>query len=95
LGFAAKFLPDASTALAEISLDPKGWDVLLTDYDMPGMLGTELTVAVCRIAPHIWIVLWSGTNRFDRVECARYAIDVMLEKPVSADDLQAALTPRR
>jgi CheY-like chemotaxis protein len=40
--------------------DGSGFDLLITDYSMPGMTGADLTVAVRHVVPKLPILIASG-----------------------------------
>ena len=80
---------DPCDILEAIKEDPDGWDLLITDFDMPNLSGPEFASAVKGIRPNLPMVLitalpdWRGrTSR----NSGRDFIAV-LGKPVSADEL--------
>ena len=76
---------DVIEALRE---NPSGWDVLITDFDMPEMTGAELAFAVREHAPRIPVVLVTalGVGAGRDVEI----FDAVLSKPVEKDALVRA-----
>ncbi len=94
LGWEVTSLADPRMALETLTADPT-FDVLLTDQEMPELLGTELAAAARKVAPELWIVLCSGTLRLPDAELARHGIDAMVTKPVSQASLATALAVRR
>ncbi|MDO8882476.1 PAS domain S-box protein, partial [Pseudotabrizicola sp.] len=48
---------DPADILAAVAGDPTAWDLVITDFDMPGMTGAELSDAVHLVAPHMPVVL--------------------------------------
>jgi two-component system cell cycle sensor histidine kinase/response regulator CckA len=50
----------ASEALDAVRADPTGFDVVVTDYSMPGMSGLQLAQALARINANLPVVLVSG-----------------------------------
>jgi DNA-binding NtrC family response regulator len=50
----------ASEALDAVRADPTGFDVVVTDYSMPGMSGLQLAQALTRINANLPVVLVSG-----------------------------------
>lgn len=65
--------------------DPDGWDIVITDYEMPPTTGLELSRQVRAIAPDIPIVLVTAldgmTGRYPDV------FDAVLKKPLDKDAL--------
>jgi CheY-like chemotaxis protein len=57
---------DPYGALSELRNRPNYFDVVLTDYSMPGLTGLDLVDAVRAVAPHAGIVLSSGYSLADR-----------------------------
>jgi len=82
--------PDA--ALEDLREDPTGFDLLVTDYNMPTMSGLEVAREAARIAPRLPIILASGYVTEElRQEAARAGIAQVLEKPDSMADLCQAV----
>jgi len=44
-------------ALEALHSDPDSWDLLITDYDMPGMTGAELAAAAAQVRPDLPVLL--------------------------------------
>jgi CheY-like chemotaxis protein len=77
-------------ALARLQTQP--FDLLVTDYNMPGMNGLDLAQAVRRIWPDIPIVLMTVHNTLEiRAEARRRRLnlDVYISKPVTSTQLEA------
>jgi CheY-like chemotaxis protein len=74
------------------ALSAERFDVLVTDYRMPGLSGLELARESRRIAPDLPVVLLSG-NLDDRVleESAAIGVARCLGKPCTPATLAAAL----
>lgn len=71
-------------------------DVLVTDIVMPGMNGVELHQAVRESLPDLPVVFTSGYNDHGALEAAIAARNaVFLQKPVSADALEDAISDVR
>ena len=65
-GHVVTAVTDPYAALNELRGRPLEYDVVLTDYSMPGLTGLDLVDAVRDVAPHVGIVLSSGYNLADR-----------------------------
>lgn len=64
-------------------------DVVLTDYEMPGMNGIELTRVVREMSPQSTVILMTGLGAPDLFRSS--GADGFLQKPFSVDSLRAAL----
>ncbi len=88
LGAEVAVCEDPHDALEAVREDPGSWDLLVTDYDMPGMTGAALIEAVRAVAPGMPVVLCSALAEARRHAAAA---DAVLAKPVTAASLQAAV----
>jgi CheY-like chemotaxis protein len=59
-GFQVQCAARASDALALLSRDPAAFDVVVTDFNMPGMNGAEFAQAVRGLNPALPVVMSSG-----------------------------------
>ena len=67
-------------------------DLLLTDYDMPGLKGTELALAARKIRPGLPVVLCSGGSwPLEEESIQEYGISVLLSKPLGQELLGAEI----
>ncbi len=75
---------DAGDALLAVEEDPGAWDLVITDYDMPGMNGAELATRLRAIRPDLPVLLMSALPRA-RTGPARPGdlFDAVLAKPAS------------
>ncbi len=79
-------------ALDTFRANPSGFDIVVTDFTMPGMTGVQLAEELTRIRPDIPIVLVSGHDQTVSKEEQRNAgISETLEKPILSDDLGRAV----
>ena len=80
---------DAVTVLQD---DPTYWDVVVTDYDMPGMNGAELAQKLRNVVQNLPIVLVTALPSFmgGRREGAKL-FDAHLSKPIDAKRLVAVI----
>ena len=81
---------DAAMRLLEHMPEP-GFDVMLTDLQMPGLSGVELARAVRTTAPGLLLLAMSGSKPAAGVA---EAYDGFLLKPFSMDTLESALRGR-
>jgi CheY-like chemotaxis protein len=68
--------------------DDGNFDLLLTDYMMPGMSGLQLATQARALHPSLPIMLASGFAEVDELSGAQWP---RLRKPYSLRDLAAAL----
>jgi CheY-like chemotaxis protein len=78
-----------SPALAVEIIRHQRFDVVFTDYEMPGMSGIELTRIVRKKSPHSVIILMTGLAAPDLFLSSE--ADGFLQKPFSDDALRAVL----
>jgi CheY-like chemotaxis protein len=69
-------------------LEHHQFDVVFTDFLMPGMNGDELAREIKKRRPHLPVVLITG-HQFETVSPD---ISLVLEKPFSRDDLKEAMS---
>jgi signal transduction histidine kinase/CheY-like chemotaxis protein len=92
LGYKAVGCVRGSDAVDAVRAAPKRFDVVLTDYNMPGMLGTDVARAVAAIRPGLPIVLVSGyAEQLDERLTEPIGIRHRLNKPFALADLGALL----
>ncbi len=78
-------------ALAAIRADPRRFDVIVTDRNMPGMGGLELARAVATLRPDLPVVLISGHSMYSDEELAGANVRQQLSKPFTSESLGRAL----
>jgi PAS domain S-box-containing protein len=75
-------------ALAAIRANPQQFDLLLTDYNMPGMTGIELAREVASLRPDLPVVLTSGYITDEvRAAAVHAGIRHLVYKPNTVDEL--------
>ena len=81
-GHSVESVTDSREALRVLTADPKNYDILISDNNMPHLSGRELIGAVRKAGFHGKIVMYSGSVSLDE-EVAYKAIgtDVVLRKP--------------
>ena len=92
--FEVTHTPDPAVALRLAAAG--GFDLVLTDMDMPGMSGLELLDALRRIAPALPVAVLTGHAHL-KADALLHHADVFLVTPVRVDQLlatAAALTVR-
>jgi two-component system, cell cycle sensor histidine kinase and response regulator CckA len=59
-GYKVSAFTDQNEAIDAVRNDPKGFDLLLTDYNMPGMSGLDVAKAVLALKPDLPVAVASG-----------------------------------
>ncbi len=82
---------DAKDAIAALRDDPEAWDLMITDYDMPGTNGADLARAARRLRPDLPILLLTALPRIHKLHQKQVGLfDGVLGKPASTAQLAAA-----
>ncbi len=93
MGYQATGVTSPEQALELISDAESGYDLLITDLTMPGMTGIELARRARVLDPRLPIILLSGyPPEMSDDELAGLGILCALMKPVTAEELRAAIT---
>ncbi|WP_462270420.1 hybrid sensor histidine kinase/response regulator [Desulfobacter sp.] len=80
LGYLVTVADSANQALELIRQNPSGFDLIITDYDMPKISGLELARQLARILPRLPVIMVSGRNvEFSRQESSN--IKAFIVKP--------------
>ncbi len=79
---------DPQDALEAIQEDPEAWDALITDYEMPGLNGRKLAMAVHGLRRDLPCVCVTGRRDVRQSDSPFAAV---LTKPVDPHDLAAAI----
>jgi two-component system, cell cycle sensor histidine kinase and response regulator CckA len=83
------FMDDPIAALVSMRETPV--DVVVSDYQMPGMVGTELIRQVKALTPATVCIIMTGSGRHaDLLEMDD--VDGVIQKPCTPDELRRAIT---
>lgn len=78
-------------AIAVLREDPDAWDLVITDYDMPGTNGAQLAKRLRKIRPDLPILLLTALPRVHQLHQGGGSVfDGVLGKPASAVQLASA-----
>jgi CheY-like chemotaxis protein len=78
-------------ALAAFKAAPESYEMVITDFQMPGMDGVELSRRLYALAPKIKILLMTGSHLFNDEVAVREGFSGLLKKPFQPTALQRAL----
>jgi two-component system, cell cycle sensor histidine kinase and response regulator CckA len=87
-GYRVTAYTKSAHALQAVRADPRRFDLMVTDYNMPGMSGLDVAREVSRIRPDLPIVVTSGyiTDEL-REQAPRAGVRQLVYKPDSAEEL--------
>jgi CheY-like chemotaxis protein len=92
LGYEAVAFTDAREALAAITAAGAVFDLVVSDFSMPGLNGLELAVAIREQRPGLPVVIMTGwMEGLDEKRMQRSGVVRVLAKPASGEDLAATL----
>ena len=78
-------------ALQAFQEAPQGFDLVLTDLDMPHMTGTALACELWQIRPDTPIILCTGSPTMTWEKAQRLGFGFLLKKPFGLSDLAFAI----
>lgn len=82
---------DPKDAIAVLREDPGSWDLVITDYDMPGINGAELARRLRRVRPDLPILLLTALPRVHELYKQQIGLfDGVLGKPAGVAQLASA-----
>ena len=91
-GFEVVVHTSSLQALEQFRVDPKRYDLLITDNTMPHMTGLQLVANVLATRPDIPILMVSGIGESMSIEALKECgVTRLLSKPYQSADLKAAV----
>jgi PAS domain S-box-containing protein len=92
LGYRVAGFTRADAALLAIQEDPQGFDLVVTDLNMPGITGLQVAAEVMKLRPDLPVVLCSGHVTDELREVARTCgIREVFYKPSTIDEFSQAI----
>jgi two-component system, chemotaxis family, chemotaxis protein CheY len=83
----------AEEALDQIAQTPDAFDLVICDWNMPGMTGMDLFTRVQAIAPGLPFLMVTGRADTDSMDAAKAAgVPGYIVKPTSTQELKAKIT---
>jgi PAS domain S-box-containing protein len=92
LGYEATVCHNGSEAIERVRAHPQDFDVVLTDFSMPGLSGTDVARELARIRPGLPVVLTSGYAERAGENLSTLGICLRLDKPFDRRALGDALS---
>jgi len=90
-GLTAEIADCGQEAMARLTADPTGFDVVLLDLSMPGMSGTEVLRRLREELPNVGVILSSGYGPEAIQDELRMGREAFLSKPYTSAELDRAL----
>ncbi|MBK7396595.1 MAG: PAS domain S-box protein [Myxococcales bacterium] len=91
LGYSVTGFVRADEAIAAIESEPRRFDLVVTDLQMPTLSGLEVASRVAAIRTTLPVVLVSGDGGWSEAELAARGIHGHLDKPYGLPELERAL----
>ncbi len=92
LGYKVQGVTCSRKALDIYRADPKGFDLVFTDYTMPHMTGLQMAEELLKIQPDLPIILYSGYSQDITTEMVKVkGIRHMMTKPLIKSELAKVL----
>ena len=92
LGYRVTAMTDPVLALGQFRQTPDAFDLVMTDYAMPGMTGKALMSEILRLRPHLPVLLYTDNqDRTDAQTAHELGRATVLSKPWSAADVDLAI----
>jgi PAS domain S-box-containing protein len=87
-GYSVSGFDDSRDALAAFQSDPGGFDLVITDMQMPDMIGTQLAKIIWGIRPDMPIIICSGySEALEKEKNQLSNIKAIIDKPILMDEL--------
>ena len=88
LGYRVSGFADPQAALSAVREQPRAFDLVVTDFNMPGMSGLQLAAALAALRPDLPIILSSGYVTEDiRTHAMRLGVRDVLHKENTLEEL--------
>jgi CheY-like chemotaxis protein len=93
LGYRATVLGSSRSALDLVAQNPEAFDLVLTDFDMPGLTGLQLAERLLMLRPELPVVLSSGhvTDELRAGACG-VGVRALLQKQNTFEELADVLS---
>ncbi len=78
-------------AIQAFRQDPAGFDLVISDFDMPELDGVEMCHVLRAMAPELKTILATGNMGITFEDAQEQGFDALLHKPFSVASLQATI----
>jgi two-component system, cell cycle sensor histidine kinase and response regulator CckA len=90
-GVSIECFSSSQSALTAFETNPESFDLVVTDFQMPGMDGVELSRRLLMRSPRIKILLMTGSHLISHDAIVAQGLCGLLQKPLSFIALERAL----
>ncbi|MGK0290888.1 MAG: CheY-like chemotaxis protein [bacterium] len=87
LGYQSIYINSSKEALKTFQDNPQGFDLVITDYNMPNMKGNELATKLRKIRSNIPIILSTGNRYLLKKNIQKWDFNEIIFKPYQAEEL--------
>jgi len=92
LGYRVSVFQDSQEALGAFRANPDGYDLVMTDFSMPGITGQDLGIGIWKIRPGFPVLLMTGfSEELDEAKARALGFANLLKKPLPLLSLAKAL----
>ncbi|MBA4388000.1 MAG: hypothetical protein C0404_08465 [Verrucomicrobia bacterium] len=92
LGYQPTSVRNAAEAIALVTSNPSGFDMVVTDQIMPGMRGVDLAAELLKVRSDLPILLCTGfTDSVTPEQAMKMGIKEIIMKPLTLDNLALAM----
>jgi signal transduction histidine kinase/ActR/RegA family two-component response regulator len=92
LGYKVTIKSDSQSALEEFNANPGKYSLLVTDQNMPGMIGTDLTLKLREVQPGLKSIIITGfADNLSEEILSRSGIAEVILKPMILDDFSKVI----
>ena len=87
-GYLATIFQDAQRALAAVRAEPQGFDIVVTDFNMPRLSGLDVARQLAEIRADLPVIISSGyIDSSLRADSEKTNVRALLNKERTAEDL--------
>jgi len=92
LGYVSAFATEGIKALEMLCADPKAFDVIVTDQNMPHISGTTLAAEAMRIRKDLPVLICTGClDKSGEEKAAHLGVRVLVMKPFTLREIAGAI----